>query len=112
MIILEGSPISTQHLYKNHGHIRFMTKEAKELKESYQWQAKTQWKKPIIKGDVRVEIKLFFKDKRRRDWDNWHKVSCDALTGIVWEDDCQIQEAKVTKHIDEKRPRIEIEVNG
>lgn len=49
---------------------------------------------------------------RKSDWDNFHKLSMDALTGIVWADDSQIVEANVRKEYDPKKPRIEIVVNA
>jgi Holliday junction resolvase RusA-like endonuclease len=42
------------------------------------------------------------------DWDNIAKV-CDALNGIVWRDDRQIVEGRVSKRYDPD-PRLEIEV--
>ena len=111
-IVLSGKPISTQHAYKQHGKIRFMTNEAKALKEQYQWEAKSQWKgKPLIE-DLKVKVSLYFGDKRVRDWDNWHKITMDALTGIVWVDDSQIKEAVVIMHYDKEKPRIEINVTN
>lgn len=110
MIVLQGNPISTNHIYKRHGHIIYMCKEGKMKKEEYQWQAKTQWKECPIAGPVEVEIRLFFCNKLRRDIDNWHKILLDSLTGIVWEDDCQIQRMTVQKFIDKDNPRIEINI--
>lgn len=111
-ITLTGAPQSTNHLYKpscKYGHPSiYMTHEAEKLKLDYQWEAKAQWRRPVFDGDVRVAICLYFPDNRRRDWDNWHKISMDSLTGIVWVDDSQIVEAKVVKAIDKKNPRIEI----
>jgi Holliday junction resolvase RusA-like endonuclease len=49
---------------------------------------------PPLKGDINVSITLFC-TKRRSDWDNFHKLSCDALSGIVYEDDSQIKDAYV-----------------
>lgn len=110
-IVLKGNPISTQHAYGQRGKIRYMKKVAKDLKRSYQFQAVEQWKEKPLEVKLEVAILLFFKDKRKRDWDNWHKLSMDALTGIVWEDDSQIQKAIVYKGIDKENPRIEIRVN-
>lgn len=109
-IILPGAPQSTNHLYKRAGNHPglYMTSEGKALKVEYQWEAKAQWRRPVFEGDMRVEIKLFFSDNRRRDWDNWHKISMDALTGIVWRDDSQVVKATVEKCLDPKKPRIEI----
>lgn len=105
-----GNPMSTQHIYLQKGRVRFMRKEAKERKEQYQWEAKSQWKEKILTGDIAISIKLHFGDKRKRDWDNFHKLSMDALSGIVWEDDGQITMATVYKSYDKEKPRIEIEI--
>jgi len=112
-ITLKGSPISTQHVYVtgNRTSHRYMVPKARALKEDYQWQVKQQWKgKMLEKNDLAVNIIIFFKDKRRRDWDNWHKLSMDALEGIVYKDDSQIQEAHIFKEIDKDNPRIEISI--
>lgn len=110
MITLTGKPISTQHAYKQHGKIRFMTKEAKALKEQYQWEAKGQWPTLPITGNIEIEIRIYFSDHRIRDWDNWHKLSCDSLSGIVYIDDSQIRRAIVELDYDKENPRIEIKV--
>lgn len=109
-IILKGKPISTSHAYGQKGRIRYMTKEARTLKEDYTWQAKNQWRGEVLKDDLEVYIKLFFNNKLRRDWDNWHRLSQDSLQGIVFENDVQIQKATVEKFIDKENPRIEIEI--
>jgi Holliday junction resolvase RusA-like endonuclease len=110
ILTLTGNPVSTNSLYRRHGHFIYMCKQGKDLKESYQWQAKSQWKGNPTTKDVEIEVRLYFKDNRRRDWDNWHKILCDSLTGIVWEDDSQIKKASVEKFIDKKNPRIEINI--
>lgn len=88
-----------------------MRKEAKERKEQYQWEAKSQYEyvRPL-EGDLEIEVRLFFGDKRKRDWDNFHKLSMDALTDIVWLDDSQVKKATVTLHYDKANPRTEIVV--
>ncbi|MGE3703445.1 MAG: RusA family crossover junction endodeoxyribonuclease [Hyphomicrobiaceae bacterium] len=114
LIVLKGKPISTQHAYKiarfgsRSGII--LTDEARALKEDYGWQAKSQWKHEPLTGDLLVEIRIYFPTKQVRDWDNWHKLSMDALNGIVWEDDHFINEVHVSKRYDPKNPRIEISV--
>lgn len=87
-----------------------MKPDGKALKEQYQWEAKAQWRGKPLEGDVDLTINLYFGTKRKADWDNFHKLSCDALTGIVYEDDSQIQRVLVTKHYDKNNPRIEIDV--
>lgn len=87
-----------------------MTKEGKVRKEQYQWEAKSQWKQPILTRPVEVTIRLFFGSKRRTDIDNFHKISLDALTGIVYTDDSQIRKMVVEKCYDATNPRIEINI--
>lgn len=68
----------------------------KTLKQAYQWEAKAQWKEKPLSGPVAADITLYFDTRRSADWDNFHKLSCDALSGIVYEDDKQIKRAVVT----------------
>ncbi len=114
IIILLGDPKSTQTLYKMTCRGRFatmyMSKEGKGLKESYSSQAKKQFKKKPYKGSLEVWVTIYFGSKRKCDWDNFHKLSMDALSGVVWVDDEQIIEAHVSKRYDKKEPRIEIDV--
>jgi crossover junction endodeoxyribonuclease RusA len=114
MITLTGNPFSTNNIYfsspKMKPGMRIMSQKARDRKEQYGWEAKSQWHKGILQGDVEINIRLYFGDKRRRDWDNYHKLSIDALTGIVWEDDSQIQIAHVRKYYDKEKPRIEVEI--
>lgn len=49
-------------------------------------------------------------DKRVRDLDNHLKIVFDALTGVVWEDDKQIQEMTIRKDYDKENPRVELDV--
>lgn len=114
-IILKGSPRTTNTLYatvcRGSFPTRYMTKGGKDLKDDYSWQAKSQWKGQPLEGNVEVGIKIYFATKRKADWDNFHKLSMDALTGIVWVDDSQIQKATVEKFYDKENPRIELEVS-
>ena len=113
-ITLLGEPKSTQHIYRFRcaGKIpmMYMNKEGKELKEYYCWQAKSQWKGKTTKAPVKVNIELFFANMRVHDIDNYGKILLDSLTGIVWDDDKQIQSMTVSKWIDKGNPRIEITI--
>lgn len=113
-IVLKGSPVTTNRLYATacYGRFptRYMTPTAKKTKEDYQWQAKSQWKQKPLSEDLIIDVRLFFQTKRKCDWDNFHKLSMDALTGIVWQDDSQIQKARVEKLYDKESPRIEIDI--
>lgn len=113
-IILTGEPKSSQTCYKyackGSFPTLYMDKKCKDIKEDYYWQAKSQFKQEPLTDDLKISITLFFGRRGQRDWDNFHKLSMDALTGVVWEDDSQIQVAHVYKDFDKDNPRIEIEI--
>ena len=106
--ILKGNPCTTNTVYRRHGHIMYMTTKGKELKESYQWQIKSQYKGKPKTGDIDLRVELFFGDNRVRDIDNYNKILLDAFTGILWLDDSQIQSLLIIKNKDIKNPRIVI----
>lgn len=114
MITLHGNPRSTQWCYKSTCRGKFatvyMSKPCKELKASYTKEVKEQWKKPIILGDVGLDVKLYFGDKRKRDVDNFQKLYFDSMSKIVFEDDSQIQDLRVRKYYDKDNPRVIIKV--
>ncbi len=115
-ITLKGNPRSTGTIYKIVCRGRFgsyyVSNEGKATKEAYILEATNQWRKAPLKGDLEIGIKLYFGTKRRCDWDNFHKLSMDALTGIVWVDDSQIRKATVEKFYNKEAPRIEIDLVG
>jgi endodeoxyribonuclease RusA len=49
-----------------------------------------------------MHITLYFGTKRKADWDNFHKLSCDALSGIAQEDDSQIKQVTVALAYDKQ----------
>ena len=113
-ITLTGNPKSTQTCYRyacrGNFPTMYMTKACSDLKESYQWEVKSQWKKEPLTGDVKLEVKLFFGTKRKADIDNFNKLWGDALSGIVYEDDSQITVLHLYKDYCKENPRIEIEI--
>ena len=110
-IMLTGNPLSTNHLYKRRSSYgMYLVAEGVTLKESYQYEAKSQWQEKPLKGKLKIKVCLFFGDKRKRDIDNYNKLSMDALNGIVWEDDQQIYQMLIKKEYDKDNPRIEIQV--
>lgn len=113
-ITLTGEPRSTNHVYKTtcrNGYAQtYLTPEGRALKEDYQWQARSQYHGEPLSEALKIAVTLFFGRRGRKDWDNFHKLSMDALSGIVWDDDSQVEEAVVRKAYDWQRPRIEITI--
>ncbi len=85
-----------------------MTPEGKAIKEMYQYEAKKQWKEKPLTGKIDVTLTFYFKTKHRRDLDNQNKLVLDALSGIVYEDDSQIDVLCLFREYDAANPRIEI----
>lgn len=115
-LTLKGEPKSTNTIYRNHCKFGFptnyMSKEGKSLKESYQWQIKSQYHGKPLLGSVKLTATLFFGTKRTQDIDNFNKLVLDALSGLVYEDDKQIQEMTVKKDYCKKNPRIELHITS
>lgn len=61
-------------------------------------------------GPVRVTVRCFMGDARRRDLDNVIKSVTDALNKKIFHDDCQIADLYAVKRIDRARPRVEVEL--
>ncbi len=113
-ITLLGEPRSTNHIYKIIRLGKFyrigLTKEGQAMKNSYYLQTRSQWQSEPLEGNVEAHIKLYFGTKRKADIDNYHKLSLDSLTGVVYKDDSQIQKMVVEKFYDKLQPRIEISI--
>lgn len=61
------------------------------------------------RAPVRVTLHVYFPDERRRDLDNIAKC-LDGANGVVWYDDTQIAEWHIFRHVDRKKPRLEVTV--
>jgi len=114
-LTLTGEPQSTNHIYRSHCRFGFpsvyMSAKGKALKEDYQWQIKSQYHGKPIKCEVFMEVSLFFGTKRKQDIDNFSKILNDSLTGLIFEDDSQIQSCLISKFVVKKKDaRIEIKL--
>ncbi len=114
-VTLLGEPKSTQNVYKMTCRGSFasmyMSKDGKDIKDSYQWQARSQVKIRPLEGVLSVTMEVYMGTKRKSDIDNFNKLCFDALTGICWIDDSQIQELHITKGYDKENPRIVLSVS-
>lgn len=63
-----------------------------------------------LTGNLELTIKLFPPDNRRRDIDNYNKITLDALTHAgVWTDDSQVKKLHLSmEDTDKANPRVEI----
>jgi len=111
-ITLLGDPRSTQHCYKYRRQGNFisgyMDSKCKSLKVDYKKQIMAQYTSLPFKQHLAVELTLWHGTKRKVDIDNFCKLIFDSLTGLVYEDDSQIMELKITKNYDKENPRAEL----
>lgn len=107
-LIITTKPISVNKLYQGR---RFLTPEGKSTKLAMCWEIKSQWRHPIITGEVSMSVTFYFKDRRGLDIDGAIKGLLDCMTGLCYTDDRQIVDLDVHKRIDAKKPRIEIVIN-
>lgn len=112
MIRLELSvmPPSVNSLWINKPNGRYKSKRGKIFENLACDELKNQFRyKPLTSG-LKVHIWLYFKDKRKRDIDNYNKAILDSMTEIVYEDDSQIEELNVKKLVGCGFDKVEIEV--
>ena len=110
-IVLKWHPLSVQHIYGQRGRIRYMKKNAKLMKADYISQIIQQYSWETIETPVSIVVEIYFWDRRKRDWDNYHKLSMDSLEWTVLVNDNQIRKALVELYYDKENPRIEIDIS-
>lgn len=80
-----------------------MTPEGKALKESYQWQAQSQYHGKPLSCPLSISVTVFRSNKRKLDTDNAGlKLLFDAMNGLAWEDNVQIEEMTVRNTYDKE----------
>lgn len=106
---------------QNHAYIttrkgqRIMTEHHRQFKQGVRLSVIVQIRGKVLKPYISLsllQMAFFWPDKRARDYDNYAKISLDCIKGLLVEDDCcwNIKElALITRGIDKKNPRVEIE---
>ena len=112
MIKLELSimPPSVNTLWVNKHRGRYKSKRGKEFEETACSELKSQFRYKPLASSLKIHIRLYFKDKRKRDIDNYNKAILDSMTKIIYEDDSQIEELNVKKLVGCGFDKVEIEV--
>jgi Holliday junction resolvase RusA-like endonuclease len=83
----------------------------KEAKRTFQWQiraAASGLKVSTGRLGVILEVWILANGKRSGDADNFFKFVGDAGQGMIWEDDGQIDDARVIVHRGALAPRVEL----
>jgi Holliday junction resolvase RusA-like endonuclease len=83
----------------------------REAKERAEWHIKKHWKGQPLTVPVQLEARCYFPDRRKRDAGNLSKMVLDAMSGIVFDDDSQVEDERWIKAgYDKRDPRIEVSV--
>lgn len=112
-LVVPGLPPSINHLYfTTEDGKRIMSHEAKLYQEdckiaalaakSHGWRWHGSW--------LRVRIKLYFPDKRRRDTHNHPKVLLDGIADGLGVDDRWMLISEEIPSLDRKDPRVEVTI--
>ena len=112
MIKLELSviPPSVNTLWVNKHRGRYKSKRGKIFENLACGELKKQFRYKPLANSLKIHIRLYFKDKRKRDIDNYNKAILDSMTKIIYEDDSQIEELNVKKLVGCGFDKVEIEV--
>lgn len=89
------------------GRRRFNPRAMEKAKETLRWQFLAMY--PGFKADSRSRFGYqaeFNISRRGGDGDNYEKLLLDALTGMIWKDDEQVDEGQWKKRIDADKKGI------
>jgi len=87
-----------------------MTEKGHSLKHSYWIEIKQQYKGSPLEGELFLDMKIYFGDKRKRDIDNYSKIVLDSMNKTVYDDDHQIKKMHIEKFYDKIKPRVEVTI--
>ena len=72
--------------------------------------SKTSGLRPSKETKIALDVRFYQKDKRRFDIDNVCKITLDALNGVAYDDDSQVQRLHAEKMGPDPAPRLEVDV--
>lgn len=103
-------PISANRYWRWSKRGVFVSAEAKAYKEEARWRAWQQGAKCTDKK-ISMRITLVPRTKRSIDLDNALKIALDALQGVCYWNDSQVERIHIERAVaDKKNARLEIEI--
>lgn len=105
--------VNTIYVNTGRGGGRRLSTIAEKKQEEWHWLAvkwarENNWKMTENKKVV-ARMWFYLNDKRRKDTSNAKKLICDALEGVIYDDDYFLLDRTMDFKIDRENPRIEIE---
>jgi crossover junction endodeoxyribonuclease RusA len=108
MTITLPYPISANRYWRNWRGRMVVSSEARAYKERVASLVRSRGMVPIT-GEVELKIDLY-RPQKRGDVDNFLKVTIDALKGVAFVDDSQVQRIDIQRFDDKENPRVVVEV--
>lgn len=106
VFVVEGTAVPKQSFrYASGGG--YQPERVKNWQKKVRLAGKQAYGQDPERGPLYVQITFRLPDRRRRDLDNLSKGTLDALTGVIWVDDQQIETLVLKKRYG-KGPRAEI----
>lgn len=101
------------HIAQGKRVIKYIKKEGKAYKEYVKEYVQLNSLNYRANIPLKMTLRIYFKDKRRRDIDGPLKCLLDSLTEAeVYDDDELIHELNIKKLIDKENPRVEIDLEA
>ena len=79
-------------------------------KERVGWAAREHGIQTPLTGRLYLRIWIYVQRRGRTDWDNWAKALTDSLNHIAYEDDSQIDDARVQVRVVQSYECVDIEI--
>ena len=109
-LVIEGEPVpkARPRVFKGHA----VTPERTAAAEArVAWAMRQAYRGEPFTGPLVVELRFFRAARRRADLDNFCKLVLDAGNGVLWVDDSQIQELRLSQVGDHEHPRTVLLLN-
>lgn len=105
-------PPSVNTYYRRGQSTTYLTKKGKEFKNNMlsHLLGVLKYKEKPLENRLKVSIELNFKEKRKRDVDNYNKAILDSFNKVIWKDDEQIDELTTKKSYGNKENKIVITI--
>lgn len=113
--VIPGQPVPKgRPRFSKHAFTPKRTRDYEKAARHTAFQAVQQWQNTHggwgLQNRYSVSLFLFFSDLRKRDLDNAGKSILDAMNGVVYNDDAQIDELFARRLVDKDVPRAVVSV--
>lgn len=102
-------PPSANAYWRHVGNKVLLSKQAREYRERCAVAATYQWSRPPLAGKVKIRADVYM--DLRGDLDNRVKQMLDALQGTVLNNDAQVWDLRLVRHLDRENPRLELTIH-